>query len=453
MVVVEHDHLALGQPPGHDIVGSKDPLRWTKIGDARGMEAVEPVAPPCGAGCDHNVIGPDREHVVRAELAFAVNLDIGHAFDLLQPVIADTRPLAQARQPRFRGDPAAELAARLGEHDDIAPLSQGARAFQTGGPGPDDQHFRIRALGLDLLGMPAAPPFLVHGRVLCAPDRHALTVAGIANVAADALADVFGAALLDLLGQKGIGDGRPGRADEINDAPLHLTDHGVRRGETADRHHRFRGHRLHVRHVGLERTFLDEAGDAHLVRIVVDVDVPEVRQLGQHLEYLASLTLDRRAVFTDGVVGREADSNGAAIAHCLLGLLDQLADQADPVLQTAAVFVAPGVEFRREEMGQQVAVGRVDVDDVETRRLGPQGRFAMPLSQRPDIRLVHGPGLIGIAGMVRHGVHTQGNFASEEVGGADAAEPKLGSGQRPVLMHLLGHQCVGLDVAVVPQAR
>src|SRR3546814_21118050 len=70
-------------------------------------------------------------------------------------------------------------------------------------------------------------------------------VAGDADVAADALADVVDAAFLDLLRQEGIGDGRARSADHVHDALLYHPHHGVRRGVAADSYTRLAGQRLH----------------------------------------------------------------------------------------------------------------------------------------------------------------------------------------------------------------
>jgi hypothetical protein len=51
--------------------------------------------------------------------------------------------------------------------------------------------------------MPVAPPLLAHGRFLGTAQRHALDVAGIADVAADAFADVVGRPSAILFGRKG----------------------------------------------------------------------------------------------------------------------------------------------------------------------------------------------------------------------------------------------------------
>src|SRR3546814_4176361 len=85
--------------------------------------------------------------------------------------------------------------------------------------------------------MPAALPLLAHGRVLGAADRRGHLVAGDADVAADALADVVDAPVLDLLRQEGIGDRGARGADHVHDALLHDAHHGVRRGVARSEEH------------------------------------------------------------------------------------------------------------------------------------------------------------------------------------------------------------------------
>jgi hypothetical protein len=224
------------------------------------------------------------------------------------------------------------------------------------------------------------------------------------------------------------------------------------RGEAADRHHRLGGHRLDVGHVGFECALLDEARDAHLVGIVGDVDVPEVGQLAQQREHVPALAMDRDAVLADPLVRREAYRDGAVAADRLFGVLDHFADQTNPVFQVATVLVGTAVGLRRQEVRQQVAMGRIDVDDVETRLLGALGRFPVPAPELANVRLVHGPGLERIADADRYAGHVHRDLAAVQIARACAAEPELGAGQRAVLVHRLGHQRMRLDVGLVPEA-
>src|SRR5579862_9810452 len=86
---------------------------------------------------------------------------------------------------------------------------------------------------VNVLRMPAAPPFLAGGRVLSAAHRHAVVPARDTDVASDALADLIEAPFLDLTGQERICDRGAGPADEIEDTAANLRNHGVGRGEAA----------------------------------------------------------------------------------------------------------------------------------------------------------------------------------------------------------------------------
>ncbi len=66
------------------------------------------------------------------------------------------------------------------------------------------------------------------------------------------------------------------------------------------------GHGFDPDHVGLQRALLGEARHAHLQRIIGDVDVPEVRQMGEHLEHVAAFAKDGRAARAGLRVGGEA---------------------------------------------------------------------------------------------------------------------------------------------------
>src|SRR3546814_19252267 len=102
-------------------------------------------------------------------------------------------------------------------------------------------------------------PYTTLFRSLCAAYRRGHLVAVDADVAADALADVVDAPVLDLLRQEGIGDRGARGADHVHDALLHDAHHGVRRGVAADADHRLGGQRLHELRVGLLVALLGKA--------------------------------------------------------------------------------------------------------------------------------------------------------------------------------------------------
>jgi hypothetical protein len=130
---------------------------------------------------------------------------------------------------------------------DAAPLAIAA----VGRAGGQDDVF-----GRDDLGVPAAPPFLAHGRVLRAADRARPRVAGDADVAADALADVVETAFLDLVRQERVGDGRARRADQVEHAAPHGRDHRIGRGVAPHADHRLARERLDEGGVGFLVAFL-----------------------------------------------------------------------------------------------------------------------------------------------------------------------------------------------------
>ncbi len=57
----------------------------------------------------------------------------------------------------------------------------------------------------------------------------------------------------------------------------------------------------------------------------------------------------------------------------------------------------------------------IDVDDVKTCVPGTKRRVPMPATQVAYILLVHGPGLIGMAGYVWHATNTQRYFPRQQV--------------------------------------
>ena len=101
--------------------------------------------------------------------------------------------------------------------------------------------------------------------------------------------------------------------------------------------------------------------------VVVNGDVPQVRQFRQHREHVTAL-----AVCGQTVHG-EADCNGACVADSLLCLFNQFAAQAGAVGQVAAIFIRPMIGQRRQKMRQQIAVGCININNVEPGPRVPAG--------------------------------------------------------------------------------
>ena len=141
----------------------------------------------------------------------------------------------------------------------IAPLTKSASAFEAGRPRADNENIVLRSLGSDFFGMPATPPLLARRGILGAADRRVNIFRGHADIAANALAYVLVPPLFDFPGQKGSGDRRPCRADEIENSPLDLGNHCIGRSEAAGADH------------GLTRYLLGEGVDGFLISLRVEV--------------------------------------------------------------------------------------------------------------------------------------------------------------------------------------
>ena len=158
----------------------------------------------------------------------------------------------------------------------------------------------------------------------------------------------------------------------------------------------------------------------------------------------------------DQLVDGDAHGDGAALAHRLLGVLDDLAQQAHPVDQAAAIFVAAGVVAPRQEMLQRPeAMGGIDIDDVEAGALRPLRRLAMPAPQIGDILLVHGAGLDRVGGEGGNGQMrgSHGDLAAVEVRPVHAVIGELDPRQRVMAMDRLAHAGEAGDILIVPEAQ
>ena len=99
---------------------------------------------------------------------------------------------------------------------------------------------------------------------------------------------------------------------------------------------------------------------------------------------------------------------------------------------------------------QQIAMGRIDIDDVEAGLAGALGGIAMPAPDVADVLLVDAARLHGI-GARGDADEIQRWLAGGEAGDVIAADPELAAGERPLAMHRLGHQPLGADIFIVPE--
>ena len=195
--------------------------------------------------------------------------------------------------------------------------------------------------------------------------------------------------------------GRKGSAIEGRAAPmksstprLHLRHHRVGGGEPADAHHRLAGHRLHEAHEVLLIAFGREARGLRIVRPVAHVDVPQVRQLREHGEDLAALARGarcRRSPSSSSTAKRTATAQ--CVAHRLLGVLDQLPQQAATRLTRLPPYSSLRWLWRRcrKCIGSDRPWRGIDVDRCRNRRgaraAPPAGASA---AKSRDVGLGHG---------------------------------------------------------------
>ena len=139
----------------------------------------------------------------------------------------------------------------------------------------------------------------------------------------------------------------------------------IGRGAAADADHWLAGQALHEFDIGLLVALLGEARGDAVVLPGADIDVPEVGQLGEHGDDVASLAGAGDAVRPEQLVDGEPHGHRAGVADGVLGFLDQLAQQPAAIGETAAVFIVAEVRKRRIKFVNQIAVSAVDLDHLE----------------------------------------------------------------------------------------
>ncbi len=206
------------------------------------------------------------------------------------------------------------------------------------GPAPITTRAAVGVPGaVEPLRVPAAAVLLAGGRVLGAAQVAAPDRARVARVAADALADLVVAALLDLHRQERVGDRRPGGADQVGGAASHHLGHAVGIGEPADH-----DDRLLRRLAGAARplelvALLEEPRRAAVDPLPAgeraDGDVPQVDHGVRPADELEPLRqLDARPLER---VGGDPDRDRAVAADGLAHQLDRLEPEAGPVLEAS----------------------------------------------------------------------------------------------------------------------
>ncbi len=449
VVVEDEDPLARGPGAAEEVVGRED-LDRVAEGERSRVPAADAVGPPACAGRDRDVLEAVAEDLLGRHLALERLLDVREARELSAPVVGDPDPGGEPGQPCLPEDAAAELPRRLGQHDVVPALAEPHRSLESGGAGADDEHPRLGPARAVALRMPPSAPLLAHGGVLRAADRRRGPVAGDADVAADALADVLEAALFDLPRQEGIRDRGARRADQVEHAVADEPHHRVRRRQPADADDRLRGQLLEAAEVLLGPRLVPEARRQRVVLPEADHQVPQVGQLADETEELVG----RRAldpVGAEQLVDDEAAGDRSAAVTLVERVLEHLAEQSCPVREAAAVLVVAEVGAGREEvLKRRQPMGGVDVDDVVARGERPRDGLPVTPPQAGDVLPRHPPRLDRLVS--RHGEvrRALGRDAPVEVAGGHAPVDELDPGQRAVGVHLVDEEGVRRDVLVVP---
>ena len=180
----------------------------------------------------------------------------------------------------------------------------------------------------------------------------------------------------------------------------------------------------------------------------MNVEVPQVRKVFEKFDDFALLLRLRCSVRSSGA-RRKANGDAAGVPHRLFRVLEDLANDPNSIFQGATVLIVSLIG-RREKLSEQVAVGRVDIDDVESGPLGAFGSFDVPSAKISNIALVHGAALGGEHACRREGERTHASVMCGKVGARTAAVPELDARQGAMAVDLLDHQRVGADVLLVP---
>ncbi len=351
----------------------------------------------------------------------------------------------------------ADLGGRVIKMHGVAAFHQHPGAFGAGRAGPDHQDGVVGAALREFFRMPAAPVLLARGGILRADHRRPADFpARNAHIAADANANVVGAAFFDLFRQPGIGNGRPRRTDDIGDALGHDLRHLFRIGEAADAEHGFLGH------------LLDEARPRHLVALAVEpggtrvlaplgdvahIHVPQIDQRVGHPDELHAVILDLDPRFTVQGIDGKAGGDRGVVADGAPDFFQGFQPEARTVFQRAAVFVLALVVVGREKLQRQVGVRAVDIDDVEAGVAGAQCRVDIVLLDHGDVVQVHFLAVgerLEFRGVLTRAPRRRARFHAGRMG---RAVPQLNSGKGAEVMDVIGHGAQIADVARVPDAR
>ena len=256
------------------------------------MLAADAVTPPAGAGRQQYVRYIEIDNILRAQSIIQVDVNIGFLPQQVLAVIAHPRVTGHARQFALARHPAAQRIGSLRQGYRVTAICQLQRTLEAGRAGADDQHRVIADGGIDTLRMPALLPFLALGRVLRTANRRRHVVLCDTDIATDAFANFIDATLIDLARQERVGDRRTRRTDQVEHAAPYLRHHRIGGGKTANPDHRLAGQGFYERGIGLLVSLVGlEARGRGIVTPVAYIDIPKIRDFGQHGDNVATFRL------------------------------------------------------------------------------------------------------------------------------------------------------------------
>ncbi len=278
--------------------------------------------------------------------------------------------------------------------------------------------------------MPAAAELLAGGRVLYAADVAEVLLLQDADVGAGALADVAEAPFRDLAGQERVGDRRSRRPDEIEAARPDDGGHLVGTGVAADADDGLAGGLAHAGGprqlvalgvVARRAGILGPGADGHVEQVDHGIGHPH------ELEHL----LDPDALDLPTAVDADPGGDGTVVPDGLAHHPDGLQCEPGPAGERPAVAVRAPVGPRGEELGEQVAVRAVDVDDVEPGIPRPAGTGHEVGLDAPDVVEAHLAGRGSPADARRRRARCDSRVAARDVRARVAAvvelEPRQGT--------------------------
>ena len=279
--------------------------------------------------------------------------------------------------------------------------------FEPRRPRPDHDHpARMRRR----VRRPVRFPALAEVRVVELRERLAGVHLPPAEVVEDAGTDLVLAALARLVRERGVAHLGAGHSDEVAVALGHDPLGQVRGTHPAERHHRDAARDLAHAPVQVDEV---SRAEVHVGDVVLQAQAEVALPVGEEVERAGGREPPGdpgRLVGVDApfdpFVRRHLDPDDERLSAGVADALGDLAHEPGPSFEVAAVAVVAGVGPRREELGDEVAVGAVQLHPVESAAGEPPRRShvlvdeggALPGGHDPRHRPAQRVGLVGDPG-------------------------------------------------------